>query len=295
MTIHTRFFQAGGITIRLDSELPIQEGTFAPKFKLFEVEGAGTDTVYLVHWFELPSTDGDWGRRIYKKSPWVIYQKDNQWVYVLETSPDPNDDAIRQISFVNEEDSKIEIFNGELGRSAWEAGNLGGLTLSPTDQIYFSRILANRGGCYLHANGVRMGGNGYLFVGHSGAGKSTIALLLKDKGDILCDDRMIVRNWEQGFFIHGHWGHGKLPLFSNQSAPLSGLFFLEKAKENRLIPVESRVERVSRLLEVLVRPLASKDWWEKMFVLIEELVDTVPCYRLRFDRTGEIYDHLKAL
>lgn len=295
MMVYTKYFTVCGITIRVDSELPIRPATFASKFDLFEADGPGLDTVHIVHRFDLPCLDGDLGRQIYKKSPWVIYQKDSQWVYVLETSPDLNHKGIRQISVVNEEDSKIEIFNGELGRSAWESGSLEVLTLSPSDQILLARILANRSGCYLHANGVSMDGKGYLFAGHSGTGKSTISMLLKDECEILCDDRMILRKWEQGFFIHGHWAHGKLPLFSNQSAPLSGIFFLEKAKENRLIPVEKRMDIVLNLLGILVRPLASRDWWKKMLVLVEDLAYTVPCYRLRFDKTGEIFDQLKAL
>jgi len=295
MTIYTRFFEAGGITIRFDSELPIDEGTFAPKFTLFEVEGPGRDNVHIVHRFALPETDGNLGKQVYKKSPWVIYRDGDRWVYVLEASPDPRDDTIRQLSYANFDHTFMEIFNGDLGRSAYEAGHLGALTMAPTDQILLARLLADRSGCYMHSDGVNMDGRGYLFVGHSGAGKSTIATILQDKCEILCDDRMIVRKWADGFFIHGNWSHGTLPIVSANSAPLAGIFFLEQADENRIVPVEKRMDSISRLLGCLVKPMVTRDWWESMITLMEELANSVPCYLLRFDKTGRIYDKLKEL
>jgi len=30
-------------------------------------------------------------------------------------------------------------------------------------------------------------------------------------------------------------------------------------------------------------------WWEKMLALVVDMARDVPCYRLRFDRGGEIY------
>lgn len=178
---------------------------------------------------------------------------------------------------------------------AFQNGNAGSLTLAPTDQILLARLLADRNGCYLHSDGMNMDGQGLLFVGHSGAGKSTIATALQDKAEILCDDRMIVRKWQNGYHIHGNWSHGTLPIFSANSVPLQGIFFLEQSDDNLIIPVDSRMGAISKLLGCVIKPLVSKDWWEKMLTLIEDLAYTVPCYRLKFDKSGEIYHKLKDL
>ena len=85
------------------------------------------------------------------------------------------------------------------------------LTLFPTDQILLARVLADRQGCFLHSSGVIMEGQGLLFVGHSEAGKSTTVKMLQGKGEILCDDRNIVRRWPEGFRVHGTWSHGEVP------------------------------------------------------------------------------------
>jgi hypothetical protein len=292
--MYTRFYSIAGITIRLDSALPIGEDTFAPKFKLFEVDGPGSDTINLVHHFSLPQIS-DFGRCVYHKSPWVIYRTDSRWVYVLETSPDPATKEIRQISIASPDHSRMEIHNGPLGKRAYELGGLGALTMTPTDQILLARLLAERRGCYLHSDGIAMGGKGFLFVGHSGAGKSTIATLLQEKAEILCDDRMIVRKWSEGFIIHGNWSHGTLPIVSANSAPLTAIFFLEKAQENSITANKNRMDNITRLLGCLIKPMVTKDWWESMLALVEDIVDTVPCFRLRFDKSGKIYERLRDM
>jgi hypothetical protein len=292
--MHTRFFQVAGITICFHSELPIEQNTLAPKFNLFAADGPGNDTVHLIHHFHLPEP-GEYGRQVYKKPPWVIYQDERRWVYILETSPDPEKKEIRQISFVSHDHTRMEIYNGKLVERAFRQGGIGALTMAPTDQILLARLLAERGGCYFHSDGIKMDGKGFLFVGHSGAGKSTIATLLQDKAEILCDDRMIVRKWPDGYVIHGNWSHGTLPIVSASSAPLRAIFFLEQAEDNRIIPQQNRMDSISRLLGCLIKPMVTRDWWEKMLTLIEDLVDTVPCYRLRFDKSGEIYARLQEI
>ena len=126
-------------------------------------------------------------------------------------------------------------------------------------------------------------------MGHSGAGKTTIGRMFRDRGGtILCDDRMILRRWPEGFRLHGSWCHGGLPAFSADSEALSGIFFIEQGTENRVEPLESPREIIGSLLRYVVRPLATADWWEKTLMLVERIVREVPCYRLRFDLTGGI-------
>jgi hypothetical protein len=63
-------------------------------------------------------------------------------------------------------------------------------------------------GFWAHAAGFVMDSKGLLFVGHSDAGKSTMMKMLRSQGEMLCDDRIIVRRWQDGFRIHGTWSHG---------------------------------------------------------------------------------------
>ena len=156
-------------------------------------------------------------------------------------------------------------------------------------------MLADRQGCYLHASGIVVDGKGLLFVGHSEAGKSTMLKMLRGHGEILCDDRIIVRRWPDGFRIHGTWSHGELPDVSPASAPLAAILFLEKATTNELIPITDTRERLGGVLSHVVKPLATADWWEKTLALAGEIVAEAPAYRLRFDQSGRVVDLLKQL
>jgi hypothetical protein len=119
--------------------------------------------------------------------------------------------------------------------------------------------------------------------------------MLKDYGEILCDDRIIVRRWPEGFRIHGTWSHGELPDVSAASAPLRAILYLEKAAENELIPVEENKERLGKVLSYVIKPLVTADWWEKTLDLAGKIATEVPAYRLRFDKSGQVVEVLKRL
>jgi len=117
--------------------------------------------------------------------------------------------------------------------------------------------------------------------------------MMKDKAEILCDDRMIVRRWEDGFKIHGTWSHGDVPEVSARSAPLRAIMFLEQASDNHLMLLDDNREIIRRLLACLIKPLVTADWWEKMLTLVGRITREVPCYILRFDKSGKVVDLLE--
>jgi hypothetical protein len=325
-----RYFRIAGITIRIGSAIPIGGDTFAAKFMPFEVEGPGPDTVFLEHRFTVPNLNGHkMGREIYRREPWAVYKKGRVWIYLnyscgtmrsflqivhriwnrLKHAGQGNrrgDESkacypsrlgtgtrIHLLAFCSSSQKSLRIFNHD--GDQFRGGNLDSLTLFPTDQILLGRILAQRQGCFFHAGGVALDNKGLVFIGHSEAGKTTIVTMMKPMAEVLCDDRIIVRRWQDGFRAHGTWSHGDLEEVSPTSAPLKGIFFLNKAGENRIVPVSDRNEIVRKLLSCLVKPLVTSDWWERMFDLMEDIASDVPCYELYFDKSGAIVPLLKKL
>jgi len=328
--IFRRYYLIAGITVQVEAEIPITDTTFHPKFKLFEVDGPGMDNVIIRHGSQFPDTNILYqGEQIYRKTPWVISRSNGSWIYAgispdrLWTIPNlvsrawnclntwPNQlrrkkkksrntnlsprgtDHLHLLAICNHDHTKVSIYNRRKG--LLRRGNLHSLTLFPTDQIVLARVLAARKGCYLHACGAVLDSQGLLFVGHSGAGKSTIASMLKNKGEILCDDRIIVRQWQDGLRIHGTWNHGDLPDISAGSAPLKAILFLEQDKQNHLCKIDRKQEVTRKLLACLVKPLVTADWWDRMISLVQMMIHEIPCYILHFNKTGEVVDVLQEL
>jgi MoaA/NifB/PqqE/SkfB family radical SAM enzyme len=292
---HCRYYQIAGITIQVESDLPITDATFGPKFKRFETDSPGEDAITLKHIFSLPDLSSpDLGVEVYRKAPWAIYRKGNSWIYI-GISPDPEDRDIDSVAVFNHDHSRATSYHGERQKDLYMEGNLHSLTLFPTDQILLARVLADRGGCYLHSAGVILDNKGLVFVGHSDAGKSTMATMLMGKAEILCDDRIIVRERPEGFRIYGTWSHGDVAEVSANSAPLKAILFLEQAKHNRLVPIEDKRQRFKKVVPYLIKPLETRDWWDRMLYLIQRIANEVPCYSLHFDKSGRVIDLLKEL
>jgi hypothetical protein len=292
---HRRYYQIAGLTVKVESDLPITEATFHPKFKQFEVEGPGEDTIRIRHHFHLPELNAkDMGEEVYRRPPWAIYKKGNHWIYV-DISPIEQEMGIFRTVFFNHDHTRAKIYNNKKSEEIFLKGNVHSLALFPTDQVFLARVLGDREGCYLHSSGVIFEENGLLFAGHSEAGKSTIASMLKDKAEILCDDRIIVRRLPDGFRMYGTWSHGDLPLVSSASARPRAILFLHQSNENRIVPIQDRKVILSNLLAYLVRPLVTAAWWEKTLALVERMAREVPCYRLEFDKSGSVVDLLKNL
>ena len=306
-----RYFEIAGITVQVESDLPFTDTTFDEKFASFRVDGPGADTVVIRHHFELPDADlKAGGEEVYRKPPWAIYRTADGWVYE-GIAPEPDDPALHRVAVFDADHTRGELYNPAQSAQWWCDGGLGSLTMFPSDQIWLARLLADRDACYLHSGGMIIDGpsgaggvdaadrHGFLFVGHSDAGKSTTMQLVKrelgDRAEILCDDRNIVRRWPEGFRVHGTWSHGDVPDVSSAAAPLRAILFLEQSPENQIVPLTDRRLVWQRLLATLIRPMVTADWWHKEMDVLEQIVAEVPCFTMRFDRSGAIVPELEAL
>jgi hypothetical protein len=98
-------------------------------------------------------------------------------------------------------------------------------------------LAIEHGGLLLHASGVVREGRGYVFFGHSGAGKSTVAELSPDAA-VLSDDLVWLRMHGGRVWLHGVPFRGEMQApRTNAAAPVAGIYALEQARAHRLRPL----------------------------------------------------------
>jgi len=291
--LFTKYYGIGGLTIRVDSELPISDKTFQAKFKAFERPSAGHGVIRIRHRFGLPKIkDGCLGNLVYDKLPWVIYEQSDSWIY-FNVLPDISFNAIVSIAIFNRDHTDGTIYHDS--PDIFLSGNNASLTLMITDQILLARVLARRQGCIIHSCGAVLKGKGFLFSGHSGAGKSTLSAMLDRSGQVLCDDRIVVRKYAKQYKIFGTWSHGDFSVISPESARLEGIFFLRKSLRNKITRVTDAKLAAKLILAHVVEPVVCHEWWKDIFLFIETMSEKVPCYILEFDKSGKIMTHLKRM
>jgi len=110
----------------------------------------------------------------------------------------------------------------------------------PLDELLMIHRLSRGEGVEVHAVGISdENGCGHLFLGHSGAGKSTTARLWLDRPGvrILSDDRIILRERDGQIWMYGTPWHGDAGIASPDCAALSGIYLLEHGCSNERIPL----------------------------------------------------------
>lgn len=293
---HTKYFKIAGLSIEVRSDLPFNKNTFASKFDTFEVKSPFEDNIILCHHFfsDREPMEFDRSKKLYFHPPWAIYQHGERWIYQWIKTKPPYENYYQSV-VTDREHSHVDIYNDDVIKQKFLQGGLTSLTMFPTDQILTGRLLAYRSGCIIHSLGIILDGNGYLFVGHSDAGKSTMALMMKKEAAILCDDRNIIRKKDGAYILSGTWSHGDVPDVSSKVAPLKAIFFLNQSHENLLEPIPDDTEIFKSLLACLIRPLTTRDWWEKSLDFLTMASREIPCWNLKFDKSGKVFDLIKGL
>jgi len=155
----------------------------------------------------------------------------------------------------------------------------------PLDELLIANLLGRGRGVELHGCGViAHDGRGHLFVGQSGAGKTTTARMWGDDArEIVSDDRVIVREEDGRLWMHGTPWHGEAELASPSRAPLSGVYLLTQATENELRELPPAVA-VARLFGCTFPPFHNPEAVAFTMSMLERIVTRVPVREFRFTR-----------
>ena len=140
----------------------------------------------------------------------------------------------------------------------------------------------------MHASVIEVDGEGYAFLAHSGTGKTTQTRLwleyFTDRARIINGDKPLIRVMEDGTFVaYGTPWCGKEGMGCNASVPLKALFLLERSTAPTCGPADQEYS-IDRLFHQLLMPEHPEQMMQ-LLTMVDKLVETVPCYRLRCDMT----------
>ena len=134
----------------------------------------------------------------------------------------------------------------------------------------------------MHASVVMHGGRGFLFLGHSGTGKSThsrLWLRYIAGTELLNDDNPVLRVVDGTVRVFGTPWSGKTPCYKAQDVPVGAIVRLRQAPENRI----ERLGAVGAYASVMAscsgfRPIRSIA--DAQHETLAAVVQGVPCYQL---------------
>jgi hypothetical protein len=276
---HRSQFRVGGLSVQISSDCSF-DVALSPALERFRIEADASDIHIRAERVEdlLPLAASD--RLFDSGSVWRLYQDGSGLQFDFST-PVLGKNPYKRLSVDREFQSASLLLSHESLRHSPAA-----LPLEyPLDELLITHRLTQRKGIELHGCGVASPeGNSNLFVGHSGAGKSTTARLWNSLPGvkILSDDRIIVRRHTGQVVMYGTPWHGEGAFASPESAVLGRIFILEHGKGNVLTRL-SRSQAVGELFARSFVPPYRKDYVDSALAFLQDVADSVSCYRYGFE------------
>ena len=164
----------------------------------------------------------------------------------------------------------------------------------PLDQVLMIILLSLGRGVMFHACGIDDGGRGYLFLGNSTHGKSTIAKLWSQDCTILNDDRIVVREKRGRFWMYATPWHGDYNEVSPKGLPIHKIFLLHHGNKNLAAPKDG-TEVLSMLLTRCFPAIWDKRGMDYTVDFCHRLVKKVPTYELDFVPDKTVVEFVRSL
>ena len=149
----------------------------------------------------------------------------------------------------------------------------------PLDGLILYYLTLAKGAIMMHASAVNTDGRGWIFSGRSGKGKTTIAKIFDSCGyEVIHDDRVILAKND------GQWIAYSTPVYRNdvpRSAPADHIWLIEHGRSNSSVPVTGAAA-AALVLSNLIQQTWNSGHEERLLLLVEDLITTVPVSRLSF-------------
>jgi hypothetical protein len=275
--MHRSYLRIGDVSIGLCADCA-DDVELTQEMNRFRTTPARCDVNIRVQWMDrLPKPEG---RKLFDSGAvWVLHETGDGYVFDFAT-PMLGEQPYKRLS-VDKEFSKARVL---LNREYFREGRWVCPLEYPLDELLVTNWLARNGGVEVHGCGLRDDSTGgQLFLGHSGAGKSTTARLWRSlrAACVLSDDRIILREESNEIWMHGTPWHGEAGFAAPEKTQVNKIFVLEHGNRNELLPIP-QARAVAEMFARCFPPFYSQESLAFTFSFLQRITNRVPCYLFRF-------------
>jgi hypothetical protein len=216
-------------------------------------------------------------------------RRDNFWsVYKYQA------DLFIVTNFPYSSPNKKALLKFSLVKRIWdlwiaEAGDACDPLEYPLDGFVLYYLTAINGDIMIHASGVNIDRQGYLFSGISGKGKTTLANLWDKSGArIIHDDRIILRNTSSGYRMYN------TPVYNDDKpleSSLNKIFIIDHATSNKMLPIKG-ASAVSQVMANCIQHDWDSEIIARLLGSVSIMCSSIPVYHLFFKPDRSVIDHI---
>ena len=280
--INNNNFTIGDTTISVEGDFQLNALEIPFTYRPF-IENGKTDITLRLHEKILVPTVGE---KIFESPPiWSLYRHNGTSILrIFEKMP-----GYGRTLVLSQDIENTDLYFDD------PTGNYCDPFYGPTMELLMVNYLAQGRGVIIHGCGIKQDDRGAIFVGESGAGKTTMAKIWNQESDVevLSDDRTLVRKKDDHFVMYGTPWHGEGKFGSPGSVKLDQIFFIKHSKENSILK-SNNVRSVTQFLKCSFPPLWDVQGMEYSIDVFSDLAAEVPCRMLSFKPDSSIIEFVNS-
>ena len=200
-----------------------------------------------------------------------MYQKEDAWLFCVSMYRDSEIVSVMQCS----KDWSEVLLYAQAPYARFAIDNAA--------MLVYAFATADKKTLLFHSSVTMLNGVGYMFLGHSGTGKSTHSKQWQaafPESELLNDDNPVVRILpDESVRVYGSPWSGKTPCYKKESAPVGALVQLAQAPENK-ISLLRMTQAYPYILASVSGLKVLPDMMDRLYESIAKLLERKPVYKL---------------
>jgi hypothetical protein len=227
---------------------------------------------------------------------WDLYSIGKHEILVVPSSVDPA--TPKAIGVFKPYSERVELLVNESERAGSIIDNKEPLEegvdpLNLALKFVLMKWAARSHAILLHACAVSDGTDSYVFTGHSTDGKSTIARIWKDYGEVIGSEILLLTKVSGDYYVYGVPLHCHDTVTSLQRMKVNKIFFIGHSPGNKIARV-GVAGATSALMARCFAPRWDKKSMEATINLAGHVAEDIPCYNLGFVPDRSVVDFLRT-